>query len=104
MLGYVIAIAILVIAIVIALTIFAFYYRRFIECTTNPNISCFSDFGCPFSPQCPNDSANAKTCWPGVIALFEPILDICRYPSSGGLPTGCTCAWQGSAARCVEPV
>lgn len=103
MLGYVITIAILIVAIVIVLTVFAFYYRRYIECTTNPNVQCFSDFGCPYSPQCQPGDTDFKTCWPGVVALFEPILNICTYPSEGGLPTGCTCAWSGSQARCIEP-
>lgn len=96
---YVFIVLCLCFVLIILVTVLAYYYRKVHLCYTYPNIWCYKDWACPYSVQCPGNTG-ATSCWPGVEALYAPILNQCRYPEQG-LPANCTCTFQDTAAAPV---
>lgn len=87
--GHTLIICILVIALIVLLTFVLDYYNKAIQCNRQPNIWCWKDYTCPFSP---------SGSWPGVEAVYNSFSNKCVYPPNGGLPQGCTCAWDNTQA------
>lgn len=97
---YVIIFAILVLAIVACVTWLAYEYHTFNQASTDPNLQCYTDYTCPYSVACAPGQTDYKTCWPGVTALYAPILGTCVYPDTG-LPPNCDCSFEGTGANCL---
>jgi len=99
--------ALLILAILIFYSLFAYYYRRYYLCYNDPKIQCWDDWQCPCSQICPDDHVlpGNRTCWPKggykevlkQYGLYEedPNNAGCRFPSnSNTLPPNCPCAWR----------
>lgn len=82
-------ICILVVIIVVLLTIFLDKYLKSVNCSRQANFWCWKDYTCPYSP---------AGSWPGVQAVYNSMSNICRFPTNGGAPPNCTCAWDNTKA------
>src|SRR5262245_45999100 len=76
---FIIALCILILLLLFAVTLAAYYFKRSNDCQTDPNIWCWTDWQCPYS-----------TGWVGVTGVYA-VTNPCQVPGS----TGCSCVYAG---------
>ena len=90
----------LLLLILLFLTLGVYYNNQSYMCSKSTSIPCWRDWDCPYSPKC-TDNVDPKICWQSTEALYSTLLNKCKYPDSGGLPSDCKCAFSDTGASSI---